>query len=213
MAVQRTFTFLLFALAYICLKTDRKWHYYDTFELVFPVFIMQGEIKSLQSPGNLPSFQVKHLPDHILSPRFFWLWDLKSLFWITGFLRGTFDIQTRQSTAIIRPRNMKSYFIRPLVWVITPPLFLTSVSERIQLGHISLINESLGDPVPLLWSGLCTCCNLPRLMEEGQPGSLSISTQRGEKWKQLICTDLNNLPPWKKEKKKENMGRGERKRR
>lgn len=96
--------------------------------------------------------------------------------------------------------KMKSYFIRPLVWVITPRLFLTSVSERIQLGHISLINESLGAPVPLLWSGLCTCCNLPRLMEEGQPGSLSISTQRGEKWKQLICTDLNNLPPWKNRK-------------
>lgn len=173
---------------------------------------MQGEIKSLQSSGDLPSFQVKHLPDHILSPLLFWLRNLKSLVWITGSIRGTFGTWPGRARWLFVLRKMKSYFIRPLVWVITPRLFLTSASERIQLGHISLINESLGDPVPLLWSGLCTCCNLPRLMEEGQPGSLSISTQRGEKWKQLICTDLNNLPPQKK-KKEGNMGRGERKRR
>lgn len=169
---------------------------------------MQGEIKSLQSSGVLPSFQVKHLPDHILSPLLFWLRNLKSLLWITGSIHGTFGIWPSWAHRLFVLWKMKSYFIRPLVWVITPWLFLTSASERIQLGHISLINESLGDPVPLLWSGLCTCCNLPRLMEEGQPGSLSISTQRGEKWKQLICTDLNNLPP----QKKGNMGRGERKR-
>lgn len=69
--IESSFTFLRFALADICLKTDRKWHYYHIFELVFPAFIMLGEIKSLQSSGDLPSFQVKHLPDHILSLLFF----------------------------------------------------------------------------------------------------------------------------------------------
>lgn len=69
--IESSFTFWGLLWLTFCLKTDIKWHYYDISELVFPAFIMQGEIKSLQSSGDLPSFQVKHLPDHILSPLFF----------------------------------------------------------------------------------------------------------------------------------------------
>lgn len=70
----------------------------------------------------------------------------------------------------------------------------------------SISNEGLTSKVklPLLmrlcWgsvslghSELCIYCNLQHLIEKGQSGSHSISTwQREEKWKQFICTNLNN---------------------
>lgn len=50
--------------------------------------------------------------------------------------------------------------------------------------------------VPLGRSERCIYCNLQHLIEKGQSGSRSISTwQREEKWKQFICTNLNNSSP------------------
>lgn len=57
------------------------------------------------------------------------------------------------------------------------PLLMRHCWGSVSLGH----------------SELCIYCNLQHLIEKGQSGSRSISTwQREEKWKQFICTNLNN---------------------
>lgn len=57
------------------------------------------------------------------------------------------------------------------------PLLMRHCWGSVSLGH----------------SELRIYCNLRHLIEKGQSGSRSISTwQREEKWKQFICTNLNN---------------------
>lgn len=57
------------------------------------------------------------------------------------------------------------------------PLLMRHCQSFVSLGH----------------SELCIYCNLQHLIEKGQSGLRSISTwQREEKWKQFICTNLNN---------------------
>lgn len=57
------------------------------------------------------------------------------------------------------------------------PLLMRHCRGSVSLGH----------------SELCIYCHLHHLIEKGQSGSRSISTwQREEKWKQFICTNLNN---------------------
>lgn len=55
-------------------------------------------------------------------------------------------------------------------------------------------------PARLQWSRLHIHCNLAWVIDGGHAWSLSISTSRGEKWKQLICTNLNNSVTQKREK-------------
>lgn len=58
---------------------------------------------------------------------------------------------------------------------------------------LSLLMRHCWSFVSLGHSELCIYCNLQHLIERGQSGSRSISTwQRKEKWKQFICTNLNN---------------------
>lgn len=58
---------------------------------------------------------------------------------------------------------------------------------------LSLLMRHCYSFVSLGHSELCIYCNLQHLIEKGQSGLRSISTwQREEKWKQFICTNLNN---------------------
>lgn len=70
---------------------------------------------------------------------------------------------------------------------------------RVGGGHgAAAVNKA--PPACSQWSGLHTHCNLAWVIDGGHAGSLPISTSRGEKWKQVICTNLNNSVSQKGEK-------------